>query len=217
MNDTPVAVPTRRRPGRVLMAGMVAALLTAALVACGSDKPELVGYEVDPAPQVGAFTLTDGSDDDAPFPLKAAPGQLLIVFLGFTNCPDACPTAMAEVAAALDQIGSNAERVDVSMITVDPVRDTSPVLTGFVRNFVPDAIALRTDDQTLLQDVVKAFGGTADAEHDHEGMTTAVGHTDYIYVVDDTGTVILTWTAEMTTDDITKDLQVLTGRLSDPS
>lgn len=204
------APPNHRRKG------IGVAMLTALLVgsACSSSGPELAGYEVDPAPAVGAFTLTDGSDGDAPFPLRAAPGEVLVAFLGFTNCPDECPTAMAKISTALDELGDRADRIEVAMITVDPVRDTSAVLTQFAQGFVDGARALRTDDEQLLQSVTTAFGATAASEHDHEGMTTQVGHTDYIYVLDQDGTVVLTWTADRTADEIADDLKVMLDRAS---
>jgi protein SCO1/2 len=130
------------------------------------------------------------------------------VFLGFTNCPDACPTAMAEIRLAMRRLGDRANRIDVAMITVDPERDAGASFAEFVRQFVADGRALRTDDRSELQSIVTAFGATAVTDHDHEGEVE-VGHTDYTYLVDDTGTVVLTWTAEMTVDDIVNDLEVL--------
>ena len=176
------------------------------------ERPRPRRLRDQPAPAVGAFTLTDGSDSDAPFPLRADPDSLLVAYIGFTNCPDACPTALGKLSTALDELGDRADQVEVAMITVDPVRDTSPVLTRYTQQFVDGAHALRTDDDRLLQQVVTAFGATAASEHDHEGMTTQVGHTDYIYVVDDTGTVILTWTADRTVDEIVDDLEILLDR-----
>lgn len=182
-------------------------------VSCGGGSPSLVGYEVRPAPDVGSFTLTDAVSDEA-FALRAAPDQLLAVYLGFTNCPDACPTAMVEIQMALARLGDRAEAVDVAMITVDPERDTPAALTAYVRQFVPDGRPLRTDDIDELRTIASAFGGVFEAEHDHAGVVTDVGHTDQTYLVDDTGTVVLTWTAAMTTDDIANDLEILLDEIA---
>ena len=114
------------------------------------------------------------------------------MFLGFTNCPDVCPTALAEVGQALDRLGPAADHVDVAMLTVDPVRDTPAVLTTFIQSIVPRGHALRTNDGQQLQDVVDAFGATAVTEHDHAGKTTDVGHTDHTYLVDERGDVVIT-------------------------
>ena len=198
-----------RRRARLLSIGLGAVLPLATLAACGDDAEQLVGYQIDPAPMVGHFTTADGSHDDAPFPLRAQPGGLLITFIGFTNCPDACPTALSEVRVALERLGEDAAPIDVAMLTVDPARDTPEVLTEYVQQFVDDAHALRAEDPTQLQAIVDAFGATYATEHDHEGNTTDVGHTDYTYLLDETGTVALTWTAEMTIDDLVNDLRIM--------
>lgn len=193
----------RRRHVRLAIALPFLSLLAAA---CGNDDDQLVGYEIDPAPQLVQFSVDDASHDNAAFPLRAQPGQLLIMFLGFTNCPDACPTALTDVRLALERLGPDAGPIDVGMLTLDPDRDTPDVLTRYVQNFVDRAHALRAADTEHLQEIVDAFGATYAAEHDHTGATVDVGHTDYTYLLDDTGTVILTWTNEMTVDDITNDL-----------
>ena len=191
-------------------------LLAAMVVACGGgDAEELVGYRIDPTPAVGAFVAEDASRGDAPFPLRAQAGRLLVVFLGFTNCPHVCPTALSEVGQVLDRLGPTGDRVDVAMLTVDPVRDTSAVITAFTQGFVERGHALRVDNQDQLERVVQAFGATAVAEHDHAGNTTEVGHTDHTYLVDERGDVIVTWTADMTASDITNDLRTLLNRLDD--
>lgn len=96
------------------------------------------------------------------------------------------------------------------MITVDPQRDSGSAFADYVRQFVESASALRTDDAEELGSIVAAFGATAVADRNDEGEFE-VGHTDYTYAVDDTGTVVLTWTAEMTVDDIVDDLEILLG------
>lgn len=193
---------------RTTALGLSAALSLLAVAGCGSDDASYVGYQIDPAPQVGHLTVTDASHGGEPMQLRAEPGRLLVVFLGFTNCPDACPTAMTDVRLAFDQLGVDADTIDLGMLTIDPVRDTPEVLTAYVQRYVEDAHALRVEDPQQLQDVVDAFGATYAAEHDHEGDTVEVGHTDYTYLVDDTGAVVLTWTNEMTVDDIVSDLRL---------
>ena len=124
------------------LAGLGIAVATAG---CGGDR-ELVGLTRDPAPQVDAVTLPDVSRDGAPFELRAEPGGLLVVYFGYTNCPDICPTTMADLARALDDLGDDADRVDVAMVTVDPDRDTD-VLADYVDDFVAGGHALATADE----------------------------------------------------------------------
>lgn len=186
------------------------ACLSIVVAACGAGPARLVGYEVLPTPEVGGFTLADAAGDDTPFVLRAPPGDVLVVYLGFTHCPDACPTALAEIRAAMSELGPRAERVDVAMITVDPARDAGRDFAAYVHQFVADGHALRTDDPIRLREIVSAFGASSAARTDDADMEVA--HTDYTYAVDDAGRVVVTWTAEMSTDDIVNDLEILLER-----
>lgn len=199
-----------RIPGWALTLVAVATLTVAP--SCNDEPQVLVGYEVAPAPQVGDLTLTDTTTGETAA-LRADDGELLVAFLGFTNCPDVCPLALADLRTALDQLDDPDAPIDVAMVTVDPRRDTPEVLTEFVRRFVPTATGLRTEDQVQLRAVVDGFGATAESSHDHTGHTLEVGHTDYTYVIDDTGEVVLTWTRDMDADDIANDLRILLDRL----
>lgn len=186
-------------------------MLALTLAACGGDDADesLTGYKVEPVPNVAGFTVANASNGGEPFALRAEPGRLLIIFLGFTNCPDACPTALAEAHQVMNRLGDDAAAVDVAMLTVDPVRDTPKVLADYVEGFGDRGLALRTDDPANLQRIADAFGATFEAAHDHEGNTTQVGHTDQTYLVDQNGDVIVTWTAAMTADDLEHDLRIL--------
>src|SRR5215217_6634864 len=146
---TDPTTPGRRRRR---LAGL--ATTTLVLAACGSGNDEtLVGYRIEPLRNVGGFTVEAASAGSEPFSIRADPGRLLVVFLGFTNCPDACPTALAEIRQAIDRLGDNAEPLDVAMLTVDPTRDTPDVATAYGRGFVDRGIALRTDDTNELRQI----------------------------------------------------------------
>jgi protein SCO1 len=189
---------------------VVGAMLAAVsvLAACGGgDDRELVGLTRDPAPQVDAVDLPDVSDGGAPFPFRAEDGGLLVVYFGYTNCPDVCPTTLADLRTALGDIGDDAERVDVAMVTIDPARDT-PVLTDYVQSFVPDAHAIATDDQSALQSVAAPFGVTYEVRTNPNGEVE-VGHTSALFAVDDAGQLAITWTFPTPADDIAGDLRQL--------
>lgn len=198
---------TRRRHQRTLAGFAATALL---LAACGGGNDDtLVGYRIEPLRNVAGFTVEAASAGNEPFPIRADSGRLLVVFLGFTNCPDACPIALAEVRQAITRLGADAEPLDVAMLTVDPTRDKPDVHTAYVRGFVDHGIALRTDDTDELRQIADAFGATYETEHDHSGATTDVGHTDQTYLVDSNGDIIVTWTADMTVDDLEHDLRIV--------
>ena len=170
---------------------VLAAIAAVALVACGGGERELVGVTRDPEPQVDTVALPDVSDGGAPFDFRAPTDGLLVVYFGYTNCPDVCPTTMADLKVALDDLGADAERVEVAMVTVDPDRDT-PVLAEYVQSFFPGAHAIATSDQAALQSVAGPFGVSYEVRTAPSGEIE-VGHSSNLFAVDDAGRLVLTW------------------------
>ena len=196
----------RRRP-----IGALVALVALVVAACGgSDEPEpFAGFERTPAPVVDELQLpaieADGSE--APFTFRADDGELLLVYFGYTSCPDVCPTTLSDVRRASDRIGDGADRIDLAMVTIDPLVDTPEVLTGYVRSFVPEATAVRTVDDALLRPVADVFGadyGTLEQDGEEQ-----VFHTGSLYAVDDGGRLVLTWPFGVTSEDLERDLSRL--------
>jgi protein SCO1/2 len=190
---------------------LVASILAAGLLlgACGSDPPrELAGYVRDPAPVVAEISLPDVSREGAPFTFQASPGSLLIVYFGYTNCPDVCPTTLADIRTALRGMDpEQAERIELAMVTVDPDRDT-PVLTEYVQTFVDDAHALATDDPAALRRAADPFGVSYAVEVADDG-SIEVAHSSQTFVVDDQGRLVLTWQFGIPADDLRADLEQL--------
>ena len=106
---------------------LVTLALAAALTigACGGDPPrELAGYRREPAPLVGDLSLPDLTEQGTDLSLRAEPGHLLVVYFGYTNCPDFCPTTLSDLKLAMRRMDADdAARIDVAMVTVDPVRE----------------------------------------------------------------------------------------------
>ena len=186
---------------------------TVLMVGCGDDTTakSLSGAEVYPPPAVGALSLPDASADDSDFTFKAADGRLLIVYFGYTSCPDVCPTTLAEVKKAFKQLGDAADKVDVAMATIDPNRDTGEIITGYVQSFIPGAHALRSDDPAQLESVAAAFGASYSVTTAADGQID-VSHSAGMYVVDPSGTVVLTWPFGIPADGIATDLEILFDR-----
>jgi protein SCO1 len=176
--------------------------------ACGGGgERELVGLTRDPEPVVDAVALPDVSRGGEPFEFRAPDGGVLVVFFGYTNCPDICPTTMADLRAALGELGDDANRVEVAMVTVDPERDTD-VLTGYVQSFVPDGHALATDDADALRSAADVFGVSYEVVTTPSGEVE-VGHSSLTFGVDDTGTLKITWPFGTTAADMAADLEQL--------
>jgi len=87
--------------------------------------------------------LTDA--DGKPRSLADWRGKVIVVFFGYTQCPDVCPTTMAELAQIRTQLGADGDRLETVFVTIDPERDTPEVLKAYVANFGPNVVALRGD------------------------------------------------------------------------
>jgi protein SCO1/2 len=213
----------RRRAAVVLVAAC------ALLAACGSDDPgaspgapgtsvdattagpderTLAGIVRDPAPVVDGTTLPSLTDEGEEVSFRAAPGGLQAVYFGYTNCPDVCPTTMADWTVALRRLPEEiSSRVETVMVTVDPERDNE-VLTGYVQSFVPNAVAAGTLDAERLAAAAEPFGVVYDVTTTADG-DVEVTHSGFLYLVGDDGTLLVTWPFGTTSADIAADVEQL--------
>ena len=196
------------KPTRRLLALVVATAAFAALSA-GCSTREFAGFVREPAPDVSALSLPDTSTDDD-LTLRARPGGLLMVYFGYTNCPDYCPTTMSELKIALRRAGDPAA-VDVAMVTVDPDRD-GPILADYVGSFFPGGHALVTYDDALLAEVAAPFGASYLVSTDDDGSVEVAPSTAH-YAVDDSGRLVMTWPFGINIDEMAADIKdLLDGR-----
>lgn len=234
MGDTLHVRPTqqpgpRSRPTAVI--GALALALALVAGACGSDEdgstgssaetgtdtaPDLIGVVREDPPQVGDVTLPEEAPgaDPVPFAMTAAPGELLLVYFGYTSCPDVCPTTLSDVKGTLAALGDDAASIDLAMATVDPERDTAEVLDGYLDHFLDRYHVLRTTDPAELKAAEDAFGASSSVTTGEDGAVE-VSHTGTLYAVDDTGTLLIEWPFGTPRDAVISDLQVLTDRLGD--
>ena len=187
----------------------VPAVICIALAGCGGGSRQLAGYSVEPVPAVGDIALPDLSNDGAQFALRADTGKILVVYFGYTNCPDFCPNTMTNVKLARQQLDDPAE-LEMAMVTVDPARDLG-TLASYVTSFIPDAHALGTADDRELARAASAFGVSYDVSTDSNGEPE-VAHTTLLYAVDDTGHVVLAWPFGVSIDDLAADIDQLLDR-----
>ncbi len=180
--------------------------LAIAVAACGEPR-ELAGFVRTPAPSVASTSLPDVASGEQ-FDFVAPQDGLLVVYFGFTSCPDVCPTTLADLRVALEDLGSDADRVEVAMATVDPDRDTPEVLTGYLQSFIADAHPLRTDSPDELASAAEAFGVVYEVTTTDDGEVEVI-HSGNLYAIDDEGTLLVTWPFGVEVDDIRLDLQAL--------
>ena len=123
---------------------LVAAAPLALLVLAGCQRgqtPSFKGIDITGAEYAKALDLKDTEGRERH--LSDFKGKVVVVFFGFTQCPDVCPTTMVELANVKKALGADGQRVQGIFVTVDPERDTADVLKAYVSNFSPDFIALR--------------------------------------------------------------------------
>jgi protein SCO1/2 len=120
------------------------------LGACsGETKPQFASIDITGADYARDFALTDHNGQ--PRSIKDFQGKVVVVFFGYTQCPDVCPTSMAELAEIRKLLGSDGERLQGLFVTLDPERDTREVLKAYMTNFDPSFLALRPELDKLPQ------------------------------------------------------------------
>jgi protein SCO1/2 len=136
---------------KLLPAIVAACALTVSLAACdklpGKQKESFQNTDVTGLDYAKGFSLTDHTGK--PRTLADFKGKAVVVFFGYTQCPDVCPTTMAEMATVMQKLGPLADQVQVLFITLDPERDTQQLLASYVPAFDKRFIGLRgTPEQT---------------------------------------------------------------------
>jgi protein SCO1/2 len=136
-------------------------------------------------------------------------GKVVMLYFGYTHCPDVCPTTLANLAQALSKLGGEAENVKVLFVTVDPKRDDAGVLKNYTRAFGPEFVGLRTSDDEVLRKLAKRYRvtyslGKPDANGNYE-----VTHSSAVFIFDGSGKARLIAEPGDSTDAIAHDLKQL--------
>ena len=141
-------------PSRVLGLGLLL-LLIIGVLGC-SPKPSFKNVDITGSTAFGNnFSLLDTNGNTKT--MADYKGKVVVVFFGFTQCPDVCPTTLTEMDEALKLLGPKAAKVQIIFITVDPERDTASVLAQYVPAFNPRLIGLRPADEAGLEKLAKDF------------------------------------------------------------
>jgi protein SCO1/2 len=157
--------------------------------------------------QAPDFNLNDGKGGQ--FQLAQQRGKVILVFFGFTNCPDVCPTTMADFEQIHQRLGKDAEKVDFVFITVDPDRDTPQVTAQYAARFDPAFYGLSGTEQQL-DPVWKAYGVYRQLDKQSPTDTSYnVEHSSQVYAVDPSGNLRLTFVYGTPVDDMLQDVRHL--------
>ena len=146
--------PSRRRAAKIVASLVALSTVSGFLLGCSPDKPQFKSIDLTGADYAQGFSLTDHNGQLRT--LKDFAGKVVVVFFGFTQCPDVCPTSMAELAQVKQQLGPDGDKLQGIFITVDPERDTADMLKAYMGNFDPTFLALRPTLEQLPQ-VAKDF------------------------------------------------------------
>lgn len=159
-------------------------LLAVAVAACGPASPKFQGSDVTGATFGRDFSLIDHHGKART--LADFRGKAVVVFFGYTQCPDFCPTTLSELAAAMKMLGPDASRVQVLFVTVDPARDTQDVLAHYVPAFDPSFLGLYGDDKATSE-VAREFKIIYQKQPGREPGSYTVDHSAGTYLFDPQG------------------------------
>jgi protein SCO1/2 len=175
--------------GRLLPIVLMALLTAMTQLGCSEKKPSFHAVDITGAAYAQGFSLPGA--DGKTLTLKDFAGKVVVVFFGFTQCPDVCPTTLAEVSSVKKALGADGDKLQAVFITIDPERDTAPMLKAYVANFDPSFVALRPDSAEQLAAVAKEFKIYYKKSEGKSATSYTMDHTAASYVFDPKGNVRL--------------------------
>jgi len=173
----------RQAARRAILRAGAAGMLAVALAAC-HGRPQFHSTDVSGSRMGTDLSLPDFNGK--PRTLADFKGKVLVVFFGYAQCPDVCPTTLAELQQVKSNLGADGARMQVVFVTVDPERDTNEVLKQYVTQFDPSFLALRGDDQATAR-VARSFKVFYQKVPGQDPGSYTMDHTAGIYIFDPAG------------------------------
>ena len=161
-------------------------------------KPSFRNEVINPPTQAAEINMVD--DHGQTFRMSDMRGKVVLLYFGYTNCPDECPLTMAHIKQALGTIGADAQDVRVVMVTTDPTHDSPQAMIDFLSNFDPSFIGIPGSADDLAK-IYKDYGVTV--------LDSGETHSSYTYVIDRNGDLRLLFVPDTGPDDIASDLKLL--------
>lgn len=174
--------------------------LAIALAGCGAS-PEVHTTLL----EVGDFSLTD--QDGLEFRLSSLRGKPVLLFFGYTHCPDACPTMMSKVSRAYRMAGDDAHQIRTLFVSVDVDRDTPAVLKEYMSYFGAIPATGLTGTKEQIDEVVKKFAAWYEIHDDGSAMGPSVDHTVRLYMLDENGNVVVLFDPSTPPEAIAKEMR----------
>lgn len=192
-------------PTRILLAAMAAAVL-ALSTACSPAGPKFANVDITGASYAQGFELTDHAG--ARRTLADYRGKVVVIFFGFAQCPDVCPTTLAELAEVRRKLGARGADVQVLFVSLDPQRDTREVLSQYVTGFDPGFVGLGGTPEEIAR-VARDFKVFYQKVPGRTETSYTLDHTAGSYVFDRSGKVRLFLRHGQSADVIASDLAQL--------
>lgn len=171
------------------------------------EKPHTFrGSVIEPAVQAPNFSLE--SSQGGEYNLQNKSGKFVLIFFGYTFCPDVCPTTLYEMREIKDRLKDKSEKIDFVFITVDPERDTQEQLSRYLDSFDQSFYGL-TGSLEQLETVWKEYGVYREIQETDSPIGYLVDHTTRQYLVNSQGKLEITYLYETPIDDIVADLNYL--------
>jgi protein SCO1 len=164
----------------------VALLAVFAALGTGCQPHQFKATVLQPAKAIDDFSLP--ASDGSTFTLSDHKDRFVILYFGYTNCPDVCPATLAQLQQMTQKLGPDASKVEVAFVTVDPERDTLDVLKAYLSHFNPAFVGLRPTDDSQITGLTKQFGIYYElATPDAMTMQYEVNHTSSVMVLNQMG------------------------------
>ena len=194
---------------RILLIGisLVALVALIALVVVLTAEYQYEGVLIDPAKPAPPLNLVDSKGRD--FNLEDYRGEVLLVFFGYTSCPDVCPSTLSDMKQVMSKLGDQAEDVQVLFVTVDPGRDTVEKLDGYVSLFDDRFLGLTGSDAALVE-AWNGYGVYWEIVSESETESAAgylINHSSRLYLINPDGELALTYSFGTLPEDIAKDVK----------
>jgi protein SCO1/2 len=196
-------------PGVLILALGLVAVAWLTFEARRADRP-FHGTAYDPPAPAPAFSLTDHTGQ--PVALGDYRGAPVLLFFGFTSCPDVCPLTLSKLGRVTSSLGQDSADVRIVLVTVDPARDTPETLARYVRRFGPRVTGLTGDADTLrqLRAAYGVYAGPPAADATHTGMAhSEMAHTDAVYGIDRQGQIRVLMHPDAPEEQIREDVRTL--------
>jgi protein SCO1/2 len=193
----------------MLSKGMAAIGLAAPIAGCdrsGPGKPSFKGTDITGADYGKSLALTDPAG--TPRTLADFKGKVVVLFFGFTQCPDVCPTTLSGMADVMKRLGPDADRVQVLFVTLDPDRDTPAVLAPYVTAFDPRFLGLHGDKDATAK-AAREFKVFYQKVPGRTEGTYSIDHTAASFVIDQQGRLRVYERHTQSPEDIAADIRSL--------